>query len=719
MKWKRILKSTFVKYIFSYIIILGTVVIGVYFIMNYQLKQEYIREYQQETQDQIANAAKRISEGFLEIEKTNLLLSSDMNIINARYYNNEAYSRYQIVKELGKYCSRNILSQDIVYFDKKKGMAYSTTRQCDVSDGAINLTMHGKDDIFLPESFYDSDDFFGRIYKATNGVTTLLVFSPNNFSSGFRVLYILDEQELCSIMESCLARGVSGVKLTDASGSTILSAGAAFPSAKEGHSRQSTEEVFRWRFPYPALNFSAVLDPNFMQSFADTVFINAYLMVGLLILVAVGIIFFSMRITYFPLHELKKRFTSSRDPFSNDITLLHRTCQESEEMNMLLKKSLDNYKTVIHGSILNSRYLSRNISNVVLENIDKLFTSGKKMILSVVKVLFTNLSAEDAIGQIQLHFREDFTVVILEADQKHTSVLLAGGDEKNTYDRILKKRLRSLSGRIPCRIAFSNCSNSLLDIARLYSNATAAESYLDRNCRIIGYDDVSRNVDNYNRSYQLFDQLAAALEQMNPEKSICLIKELFDSIDIQNDSEIFIRCVLIDTTTLISTSMNRNAVKYETYYTVVTHLLDLCRKSNYVQTREEILDLFYTLLNILFSEASGTKISIAQIETFVQENFCHSDFSILMMAGHFHVSTACMSSVFKKSLGMNFSSYVWFLRFEKAKRLLSATNYSIEKISGLIGYDHASSFRRKFKEESGVSPSSYRENMRKPLYLER
>ena len=74
MKWKEFLKSTILKYIFSYAAILIIVITGMYFIINHQLKQVYIKEYLQESRAQISNAADRISEGFLEIDKSDFIL---------------------------------------------------------------------------------------------------------------------------------------------------------------------------------------------------------------------------------------------------------------------------------------------------------------------------------------------------------------------------------------------------------------------------------------------------------------------------------------------------------------------------------------------------------------------------------------------------------------------------------------------------------------------
>lgn len=56
---------------------------------------------------------------------------------------------------------------------------------------------------------------------------------------------------------------------------------------------------------------------------------------------------------------------------------------------------------------------------------------------------------------------------------------------------------------------------------------------------------------------------------------------------------------------------------------------------------------------------------------------------------------------------MGFSDYLWKLRFEKACELLREGQLSIDEISLRVGYLHSSSFRRKFKQETGLSPTEY------------
>ena len=67
-----------------------------------------------------------------------------------------------------------------------------------------------------------------------------------------------------------------------------------------------------------------------------------------------------------------------------------------------------------------------------------------------------------------------------------------------------------------------------------------------------------------------------------------------------------------------------------------------------------------------------------------------------------------MSYLFKKKFDKNFSDYLWELRLAKAKDMLLNTSMPIDQISVCVGYLNVSSFRRKFKQEIGITPSQFR-----------
>lgn len=76
----------------------------------------------------------------------------------------------------------------------------------------------------------------------------------------------------------------------------------------------------------------------------------------------------------------------------------------------------------------------------------------------------------------------------------------------------------------------------------------------------------------------------------------------------------------------------------------------------------------------------------------------------------FFCSTAYLSKLFKRYVGMNYIDYVRKLRIEKAKDMLKKTNMPIEWISEQVGWESSRRFRDAFKDLEGVSPNEYRRN---------
>ncbi len=84
------------------------------------------------------------------------------------------------------------------------------------------------------------------------------------------------------------------------------------------------------------------------------------------------------------------------------------------------------------------------------------------------------------------------------------------------------------------------------------------------------------------------------------------------------------------------------------------------------------------------------------------------DISLSLVSEEIGLNASYFSTLFKKETGENFATYVSRLRIEKAKRLISTTNYKIGEITELVGYYDLSSFNKKFKKYTGLSPKEYR-----------
>lgn len=74
-----------------------------------------------------------------------------------------------------------------------------------------------------------------------------------------------------------------------------------------------------------------------------------------------------------------------------------------------------------------------------------------------------------------------------------------------------------------------------------------------------------------------------------------------------------------------------------------------------------------------------------------------------------HMSVCWFIRSFKRYMGMTPMQYITSIRLNKAKELLRSTDYTIQEISGLVGYENPLYFSRIFRKQTGQSPSQYRE----------
>ena len=98
---------------------------------------------------------------------------------------------------------------------------------------------------------------------------------------------------------------------------------------------------------------------------------------------------------------------------------------------------------------------------------------------------------------------------------------------------------------------------------------------------------------------------------------------------------------------------------------------------------------------------------VLQAQRYLEENFAH-DIRIDDVAAHVRISSRHFKRRFRQATGCTPVRYLQRVRIENAKRRLESTPASIEEITEQIGYDDCSTFRRLFKQHTGLSPREYR-----------
>lgn len=83
------------------------------------------------------------------------------------------------------------------------------------------------------------------------------------------------------------------------------------------------------------------------------------------------------------------------------------------------------------------------------------------------------------------------------------------------------------------------------------------------------------------------------------------------------------------------------------------------------------------------------------------------------LAARLGISGEQLRRLCQQQLGQSPMRYLALLRMRRAMALLSSDSYSVEQVAWRIGYNNAFAFSTAFKRHVGVSPSAYREQIRR------
>lgn len=153
--------------------------------------------------------------------------------------------------------------------------------------------------------------------------------------------------------------------------------------------------------------------------------------------------------------------------------------------------------------------------------------------------------------------------------------------------------------------------------------------------------------------------------------------------------------------------------EYKTLFNNMIHELRT-RPAHY----EEMIEMN---LRQLFMTVERTRMERKpQINTFVQAEVSYAkkyffehyseEINISDYAQSRHMSVSWFIRNFKQVTGVSPMQYILNLRIENAQMLLETTNYSVNEISSIVGYENQLYFSRIFKKQKGVSPTEFRKS---------
>lgn len=135
------------------------------------------------------------------------------------------------------------------------------------------------------------------------------------------------------------------------------------------------------------------------------------------------------------------------------------------------------------------------------------------------------------------------------------------------------------------------------------------------------------------------------------------------------------------------------------------------KKNGYIyKCKSELYEIIYELTkeyNFGYSSGREFKIlspSIDYIHNFYSEKSINIDF-LAKLCG---IKEAYFRRMFTKCYGISPISYINRLKLTRAKELLFQTEYSLEKVCEISGFNNESYFCRFFKKSVGMTPTQYK-----------
>lgn len=154
------------------------------------------------------------------------------------------------------------------------------------------------------------------------------------------------------------------------------------------------------------------------------------------------------------------------------------------------------------------------------------------------------------------------------------------------------------------------------------------------------------------------------------------------------------------------------------YSNVVVSLYDMARDAAFREAAytqqllcgivNHLVGLMYSLeRNIELDKGDGRADIISQAQKRIRESL-ESELSIQQLAELSNMSYSSFRKLFKEFTGLSPMAYQQDLRLQRAKELLSTTNLSIKEIAYRLQFESPDYFSAKFRAKTGLRPTDFR-----------
>ncbi len=740
----------FYRYLFSYAFafLLPLAATGI-FISSY-----FLRIYQDEI---VSNTVGRMNQSMTALDsQLNRIRHISSNVFTDRkflpfYFPDNITSGISVVQELKKYALEDDAVSEVIFYDGKGDYLFSSDTSYIVRNF---ISCHGYD--WDPDSFsrkmaaadsftiYPDPGVEGRCLSAHSGKSITFLYPDVNPYMDRRLLVRVRVDALYRMQQDIGANLRAVTFLLDADGGEVLrfrtdswQEETELPSSLSSLENREMIRLNGRRYLYLRVrsaqtgwSYAALIDSG--NALAPVQTLRLIILAGTVLLLVLGFAvtyLFASR-SYAPLRDLRGKLAPSETVAGNEYDDIQDAVEAIQSANASLSSQLQSANTAVREylvyHLLKGSFPTLEIFNEKGAVCGLRLPRDRFQVASLYSGRWRSLPPEGVPKMAERLLAElPETVQALWRDCTESGAVvfaLCIPDEadpaiRDFLPRVLAQARELLGG--PVTMGISGCSG-IADLPQLYLQATTATDY-----RLI------RGADN------LIDYTTLAETDSRPDASFRHLREKLDALIRKGDSE-QIRNFLGNIVCYLQSSspsiFQAKSICYDIVNTVNNSVGEICAEHGLIpasapsvfqissfETVDELIPIVHQIsenLRNLLQERNAVRPDdpAARMTGYIREHYAEADFSLQAMAEAFGMSAPNLSTIFKRSIGVTILDYATQLKIAKAKELLAGSNMTLQDIALEVGYYNSTSFLRRFKQLTGMTPGEYKSAANTPRF---
>ena len=423
------------------------------------------------------------------------------------------------------------------------------------------------------------------------------------------------------------------------------------------------------------------------------------------------------RRNYKPIKELKKVIKGITLPFERHTDAIDEAKTAISYLSELSSKLRDNFELssdhIKYGllyDLLQGKFRTIEEFN---NNGLGIYYSKPSFFLIVVSGWNRSDTLETSVLEAEIgEYYENYEINIFHSS--YQAFICAADNEKKAFQieedfiRINEKIKEKYS--TPLKIGISTSTTDLSILEQKYMEAVFALGYINPQKEPVSL--YGNNKFHYTIYYptEEIKILRQFIDEGNKDKYLKIIDTLVVYIESM-DASLFIRiCIcydIINALLRILIEMDDEFVPNKALESI--ELIPFKTNGNIHLYIEVIKRLSGNIVSLLDKKHKNANKYMEQLKEYIGTHYLEEDFSAQKVADEYSVTLSWLSAYFKKNMNLNLSVYITDLKMKYAMKILRDSDISLSEIARETGYSNTSSFIRRFKQYTGVTPGEYKE----------